>query len=279
MELTKKRARIIYDVCCEHLIEEGAKQKISITHRLIKRYMENHGYRVHDLSDVLGALIWSIHSSSMIPSVIKLDDGLIKNVLFNFDPKKIRNAYGDSARKLTIAVKGYDASIKIDGVLWQRFCVGIIDSARWISQFKDFQAFLKYVKPFHKRGFEGLTMMAESLGDGRIKGFKIALAFNFIKELGLPISKDTAKPDTHTIQTMVSLGLSKRSDSENDIVLAISNLANRIGITTFAMDRLIWLSNSGNFFKEEYERLWTPAQTPHHRQQVVKEIKKRWKQK
>ena len=123
----------------------------------------------------------------------------------------------------------------------------------------------------------GVSILIASLSDGRIKGLGSALAYDFIKNLGLTISKDCAKPDTHTRETLVALGLCKKTSSNDDVVSVISDIALKAGINTYAMDKILWLANSGNFYDETFDRLWEVSQTIEHRKTIVKAIKGRWK--
>lgn len=271
------QAKVICAVCINHLIEEGNKKGIRISNRLIESYMDGHGDIVASLNDVFQCLTGSLQNASMMPNVIKLYKGLKIQFLFGYDYQRILDKYGYSSRKLRSAAKKDNPKINTSGRLWRMFSEGVLDAAKWMSQFKDFESFEKYLLPFHENEHHGVSILIASLSDGRIKGLGSALAYDFIKNLGLTISKDCAKPDTHTRETLVALGLCKKTSSNDDVVSVISDIALKAGINTYAMDKILWLANSGNFYDETFDRLWEVSQTIEHRKTIVKAIKGRWK--
>jgi hypothetical protein len=277
MNLSKSKAKAICDVCIEHLIDEGKKQDINITRQLIKTYMDGNGNYVSSLNDVYRCLIGTLQNANRLPNVIKFYKGLDTHCFLGFDHMKMLDTYGKSIRKLRLAVKELNPDVAVNGVLWERFLTGVLDAAKWLSQFNNFKSFKNYLNAFHQKGPIGINILISVLSDGRIKGLGPALAFNFIKDLGLGISKDVAKPDTHTIKTMVALGLCKSSNNEEDVVEAIAFVASKVGISTFAMDKILWLANSGNFHDDNFGRLWGTSQTGKHRAIVVNAIKAKWR--
>ncbi len=117
----------------------------------------------------------------MMPNVIKLQD-LNKNFLLNYNCNKIIETYGDSVTKFLKAVKKYNPDVKTHGrTLWKRFACGVLDGARFFSQFKSVRDFEKFVKPYAQLGAEGAIVLAQSMGSGHLRGLGFALAMDFEK--------------------------------------------------------------------------------------------------
>jgi hypothetical protein len=199
VKLTKPKAKAVVNICRNYLIEEAANQDIKITQKMITSYLVLNP--VESLTDVFYCLIGTLQNTNMMPNVIKFYSDLNVKFLFGFNHVKVFEKYGSSVFKLKAAVREYNPNMNINGALWSRWLEGVLDSARWMLQFKNFNAFKKWIKGFHNKGFIGISVLASSLSDGRIKGLGPALSYNFIKDLGLQISKDSAKPDTHTYAT------------------------------------------------------------------------------
>lgn len=269
--LTEAQANAILKTCKEYLIKSAAASGWKISKRTISSYWTQTN-TVTNLREVFEVFVVSLQNSSMMPSAIKLDK-INKRFLLRFSPKRIRATYGENDAKLRRAIKKDNPQSKVNGILWSRFIGGITDGARWMSQFKDFSSFKRYLAHFSKLGSNGADLLARTIGDGRIRGMRFALAMNFLKELGLPISKQCVKPDVHIIKTMQSLDLCGKPCSNEDAVEAIRRIAqlSRPKMTPFAVDKLIWLANSG-FFYNHKPRLWESSQTAKHRKQLVRQI-------
>jgi len=275
MDLTKKQIKTVIDVCINHLIREGEVKNVHITRRMINSYMFKKEGTVKTLSEVYGQLVGSLQNRNRMTEVIKLYRGLDDKFLLGYNHNKILKRYKTSIKRIRLAAKKHNPDVKTSGVLWNIFAKGVIDSSIWMLQFKNFDSFKKYLKPFEKEGITGLFLLVSSLSDGRITGMGPALAFDFIKGLGLKISKQCAKPDTHIKNTIMALGLCKRSSDGYEVVSLLSAMAKKVGVSTYDLDRLIWLSNSGLFYQHDI-RLWSTTQTVKHRSAIVREIKKKW---
>lgn len=275
--LTKSKVDVIRSVCFSHLINEAKKQKrTEVNEKMINSYLSPEN-KVNSLTKVFRGLVNSLQNANRMPNVIKLKR-IEYSCLFNYDYKKILDYYGSSSAKLKKAAKKCIPNLEENGKLWNRFSQGVLDGARWMLQFKDFNSFKKYLKPFEENGPEGFNLLAESIGDGRIKGLRYTLANDFIKELGLRISEQLAKPDVNIKETLAGLGLCDVNSSTKSVVAKIREMAGKAGCTTFAMDKLLWLSNSGKFYQPKHNfRLWATSQVPKQRAILISEIKRGWR--
>lgn len=83
-----------------------------------------------------------------------------------------------------------------------------------------------------------------------IDGIGFSLACDFLKELGCV---QYGKPDTHIKDIFIELGLltgaSKYSSKADYLALKIiDDLAALNGVTSYAVDKILWLVCSGNYY-------------------------------
>ena len=111
-----------------------------------------------------------------------------------------------------------------------------------MASFNDKKAFDAFVKTFllNKYTKAALPMLLSK----EIKGFGLALACDFLKELGY---RDYPKPDTHLIKIFHSLGLSETEDPY-DVYKAIVEMAKAVKEDAYTVDRVFWLIGSGKFY-------------------------------
>jgi thermostable 8-oxoguanine DNA glycosylase len=88
-----------------------------------------------------------------------------------------------------------------------------------------------------------------------IDGFGFALSCDFLKEMGYV---KFGKPDTHIKDVFVELGLlgtvPKNSSKADYLSLRIiERIARNNNTTAYAVDKLLWLIGSGNFYLEKLE--------------------------
>ena len=222
-----------------------------VTEERIELQLQPDSGEVTSLGGVLERLMESATTAAMKPAVVgkALGEGGISRlgkVLYGFDPHKVYKEYDtDSVRllddiisklKLTHPIRREPRSI------WPRFCVTILHSAKFLTQFTDWDDFDRWVRAFDDpRSRAALPML---LGE-EIHGLGFALACDFLKELGYT---GYCKPDTHIIKTFTALGLSS-SDDDYDVFKAVVRVAENAGETPFTVDKLFWLIGSGNFYK------------------------------
>ncbi|GAB4403703.1 MAG: hypothetical protein Fur0028_16380 [Bacteroidales bacterium] len=273
MKINKRNSNIIFNICVNHVIKKAKKERFrGVDKKLIYGYLTGKS-PVNSLNVLFDRFLSVLQNTNMKPKVIKYNLGLKKKFLLGYDHINILNKY-KSAESLFRAAKRENPSLK-KGRIWLDFCQGVLDVAFWMQQFKNIDSFLKYIRPFEERGLDGIDMLVQSLADGRIKGLGPALSYNFIMELGLPISDKISKPDTHIIKTLAGLGLCKNNVRTFDAVRIVSELAEASGKTTFAFDKVIWLANSGYLHNDFDERIWTESQTTENRLELLKEIKRK----
>lgn len=268
MEINKKNSRLIVKCCYDHLFAETRSRGEEVSRREINGYLKPK--RAHNLKDVFRQMVQSLQNANMIPNVIKLKQRN-RGFLLNYNYEKILSKYNGNPTRLRTCMKELNPDIKSNEKTWRNFSEGIVDAARWVRQFKDFDSFKKYLKVFQDYGDEGITLLAESIGDGRIKGLRFTLALDFLKELGLKISSKCAKPDVHVMETLKGVGFIKKKD-EREAFKAIKEIATRIQKPEYWVDKLIWLSCSGNFYNKD-KRYWSKKEAPKYRAKLIRLIK------
>ena len=237
-----QRDRQIYELAWEYL-----EQVMGLSREEISRYLKP-GPRPTTLNEIYKRLLTSAQSSGQMHNVIGGSIGGVETlgkVLYDFDPKAVAQHY-TTWQALFDDIK---RELKPGGKLreepnssWPKFCRSIISGAHFLAQFDTSDDFYSWVDKFYSEDSTYLVpprKLAE-----QITGFGLALAMNFLKELGY---ERYAKPDTHLIAICTGLDLAQ-SDSTDDIFNAITRIASHAGVTPYNVDMLFWLIGSGDFY-------------------------------
>lgn len=84
----------------------------------------------------------------------------------------------------------------------------------------------------------------------KVNGFGLALACDFLKELGYV---KYAKPDVYLKKIFTSLELCSAKASDYDVLEAIIRVAQHAGVTPYKVDKVFWLIGSGDFLQRQKE--------------------------
>lgn len=126
---------------------------------------------------------------------------------------------------------------------WKKWSNSIVDSARFVSGFKDAEEFRGFVGQF---SFNTSTRMAlPLLISTKIRGMGFALACNALKELGYV---DYPKPDVHMEDICVACGLS--GDKPYEVFEALVRMAEDNQVTPYEVDKTLWLICSGKYYND-----------------------------
>ena len=145
-------------------------------------------------------MIHSAQNYQRMPNVIKFQERRekIKNILFDFDVKKIVETY-EIEELYRIFRKEFNitsADNKFNS--WHKWSKSIIDSAKFLSEFKNVDDFKGFVGQFD---YNVHTRMAlPLLISEKISGMGFALACDFLKELGYI---NYPKPDVQLMYFMI----------------------------------------------------------------------------
>ena len=103
----------------------------------------------------------------------------------------------------------------------------------------------------------------------KIHGFGLALACDFLKELGY---RDYSKPDTHLIKIFYELGLCESSEPY-EVYKSIREMAKVVGDDAYSVDKIFYLIGSGNFYLVEEIK----EKVGRNEDKFIKEVKKKLK--
>jgi len=211
---------------------------------ILARHLE-HEARFNNIKDANKRLIESLANRNMMASVInfKGKEKQLRSLLCNYDPAAIINKYPTPVDLLDVFKKNFkikNAHSKRN--LWRKFSEGIISGSKFMSSFKDKDEFDGFVKTFalNKYTKAALPMLLSK----EIRGFGLALACDFVKELGY---RDYPKPDVHLIKIFKELGLVTSTDSY-EVYKAIIEMSEAVGEDAYTVDKIFWLISSGRFY-------------------------------
>lgn len=135
------------------------------------------------------------------------------------------------------------------------YCLSILDSAKFLSEFNNLKAFIRKINNNPEQGVKDLQQIS-GLGD--------ALSRDLLKGLGYV---QLVKSDVHTKTIAIELEIVKINPKDVEVSKALQKLATEINVTPFALDRLLWLIGSGNFFERD-------AHTNEQKERIQKAIEK-----
>jgi hypothetical protein len=213
----------------------------------------------------------------MSPNVIgkaisgrKGDIDPLGEILFGFDPKQTCEEYRNySAEVLFENIRPtlvYQPAVGKNS-LWLRYCKTIISSSIFLSQFDSHVGFYEFVDTYYQE--DRMRPFLPMLLSYEIDGFGFALSCDFLKEMGYV---KFGKPDTHVKDVFVALGLlgntSKNSSKADYLSLRIiEHIATVNNTSAYAVDKLLWLIGSGNFYLDKLEVPSKKNEFIHHMKQ------------
>lgn len=239
LDITKQQATNFWDICNEYL---ASKTNMNAIRELVSKSANP---ILTDLSKIYIRLLESLSNKQGMPKSIGPIERLSK-VLKEFYPADVHAQYGLDWESLFDVIRTKikpqsRMNKRVPQNYWVVFSKGALDSATFLSKFKSGEEFADTVSLFAKS--EILIAALPKLLEFEIHGLGFALACDFLKESGWP---EYAKPDVHTKKILLGVGLSDGSDYGT--FKAILLIAKHIGETPYTVDKLIWLSGSGNLY-------------------------------
>lgn len=194
------------------------------------------------LKNIFVRLITSCQNRSMMPNVIKFDDRKeqFAHILEDFDYSKILTKYKTSESLYKAFEKTFGVN-KEHNSLWILFSKSVLDSAKFISKFKDVEDFKQTINNIAAH-FPYTMMIPKMIGE-EIDGMGEVLACDFIKEIGYV---DFAKPDVH-IEAIIK-ALKGQDMKPKEVLAEVQNIASTANTTTYEIDKLLWLIASGKYY-------------------------------
>ncbi|WP_026658195.1 hypothetical protein [Butyrivibrio sp. AC2005] len=210
---------------------------------------DNKDYKT--LDDIFVRFIHSAQNYQSMPNVIafKKRKEEVGKILHGFDhvrvsamnPKELCQTFRDA-----FGVKSADNKNNS----WSKWSHAIVDSAKFLMEFKNPDDFEKFVNLF---GYNVHTSMAlPLLISHKINGIGFALACDLLKELGFT---RYPKPDVHLMDVFSSFGLSEHEQiSTFEAIVRMANYVYEDGdktVTPYKVDKIFWLICSGKFYMED----------------------------
>lgn len=202
----------------------------------------------YSLKDALRMLIICLQDYQAMPKVIKYKErqALINPVICDLDSEEIVKQWDGETlyRKFCTMFEIHNQESKRNS--WLKFAKGIVSSAKFLSRFdtvEDFKGFLDCFR-YNEYTKEALPLLLSQ----EIYGIQFALACNWLKELGLTYYP---KPDIHMVKVFSALGICE--ENEVDCYKAMIVLAEKCSVSTYSLDKVVWLICSGNYYRQEIE--------------------------
>jgi len=243
------RERAFCDAARDYLLSFSA---FGVNSEVLDHYLEpDHRLRVGSIDRVYYQLLWSSQNAQMRTAVVtgSMDHGMdsLAPVLFGFDPSAVLEHYGDDADAVLddiVAKVGPRGEIRrTRRSVWPQFCRSVLSGARFLTQFRDAEAFYRWAD-----GFDADVLTRPDLPavvSEQVSGVGFALACDFVKELGY---SNYGKPDVHIKRILEGLGLIPESASDREAFAALTSFSDAAGLSAYHVDKLMWLVGSGKFY-------------------------------
>lgn len=239
----REKYRLVFE-SAKRFLNDVVAQYPELNESILKKHLE-HEARFDNVRDANKRLIESLSNRNMMASVINFQgrETQLRSILCNFDPQAIVNKYHSATELFDV----FKSNFKIRNVqskrnLWRKFSEGIISGSKFMASFKSKEEFDSFIKTFalNKYTKAALPMLLSK----EIQGFGLALACDFIKELGY---RDYPKPDVHLIKIFSDLGLASSADPY-EVYKSIIEMSEAVGEDAYTVDKIFWLISSGRFY-------------------------------
>lgn len=207
--------------------------------------------------DILSAMLYSCQNKQEANRVIEgsISGGwaALGALLLDFEPEAILAKWPND----DILLNDLLSSGKIQGQprlslrsRWPQFCRSVLSASRFMTRFPSGPDFIAWIEMF--RATPDTAAALPLILEKEIFGFGVALACDFLKELGFV---EFPKPDVHIRALAEALGIST-TDSDYLLmrdIMALKPILAEIGLTPYDFDKLLWLIGSGRFYRVESE--------------------------
>lgn len=239
------RNRAIFDAARQYLLEFDG-----VTNRIIDDHLSWKKTSINDLSDLFRLMIDHAKNRQGMPNAIGNVD-LLRKVLFNFNHSRVLEKYqtnwGDLFDEIKRSVNVPARMVKSNTHnYWVIYCKSILSIALFVNRFDSINAFRTYVDQFIKSDTPDTRLALPLLLQEEIFGYRFALACDFLKE---NIDPHFVKPDVHIKEIFTGLKLSEKGASDFQIFRDVILFSESISELPYAVDKLLWLIGSGNFYK------------------------------
>lgn len=247
----------------------------------LENYFYGDSRNYESLKDIYIQFITSAQNYQHMPSVIKFSQRKedVSEMLYKYDIQRISEM---DSEKLYREFRDRFKVTSKDGKnnSWYKWSCTIVDSAKFVSGFKDASDFDEFVKRFD---YNAISRMAlPLLIKSKIRGIGFVLACDLLKELGYT---NYPKPDVHMIDVFYGICLceaisnsSNSSNSSEEKLISVFEAIERMAddcrtvddsVTPYKVDKVFWLICSGYYYKERQ-----PIRIKGHKKELIKLLKK-----
>ncbi len=230
--------------CAKRFLDNLIVQYQELSDSVLVKHLE-HKSKFNNIRDANRRLIESLSNRNMMASVINFKgrEKRLKSILCDYDAKAILSKYSNAVELFKAFRNQFDIkNVQSKRNLWWKFSEGIISGSSFMVSFKDKDQLDSFIKTFSLNKYTKAAL--PMLLSREIKGFGLALACDFLKELGY---RDYPKPDVHLIKIFSELKLSKSSDPY-EVYKAIIEMSEAVGEDAYTVDKIFWLISSGRFY-------------------------------
>lgn len=239
----EEKYKLVFE-CAKQFLKDIIAEYPDLNQSILEKHLE-HEARFDNIVDANKRLIESLSNRNMMASVInfKGKETQLREILCNYEPQAIINKYSSANELFGAFKKNFEIkNVQSKGNLWRKFSEGIISGSKFMASFKNKEEFDSFIKTFslNKYTKAALPMLLSK----EIRGFGLALACDFIKELGY---RDYPKPDVHLIKIFSSLGLAT-STEPYEVYKSIIEMSEAVEEDAYTVDKIFWLISSGRFY-------------------------------
>ena len=243
----KEKMHTLYKCSYEYLLKI---KPVEISEAGLNKYFIGDRRDFKSIQDVYEQFISSAQNYRSMPNTIKYTERRvqIKSILYDFNVQKIKAMdVGDLYYKFRDAFSIMSNDSKMNS--WYKWSCSVVDSAKFLSEFKNTDDFREFVKRFD---YNRSTRMAlPLLIHTKIRGIGFALACDALKELGYI---DYPKPDVHLIEIFSRLGLSESDPvSVFETIVEMADVCKEIDpeASPYKINKILWLICSGRFYLDD----------------------------
>jgi SAM-dependent methyltransferase len=246
--LPKGRAE---QVLAEHLdLVDGSQSPVSL--EALYEGLLISGQNTQGKPNMIGGSIKGIHN--------------LAQVTFGFNPHRVAEHYLTSRQlfeELKRVLKPTGRVNEAASGAWPKYCRTMLDAAKFMSQFKDGKDFYGWANTMYQdpRSQDAIPMLIAQ----HVAGIGYSLGCDFLKEKGFI---NFGKADVHIKDILASVGLCDKNAADIDCQRELRAIAKAVGVSTYKVDKLVWLIGSGTFYmasvpvapilksKDKFQKAW-----------------------
>lgn len=272
-----------YEKTYSYLLERANSQPIPIDEEKVKKYLNAREgnfslfepYKDDPMKNLYFRLAFHARNAQRISSTISFDDNTkveeLKNLLCDMDYKAVLKKFSNVEELQRDVARIFNAPGSSRRNFSYRYSKSLLYSAEFLTRYANFD---ELKMDFIRRG----DMLPIHISF-ETHGFGIALACDFVKELGID-EIDFPKPDVHIKEILCELGFLKRDDRnlEYHTIFAVKDIAaemtKAIGkkVTAYALDKIWWLISTETFYGDEDKRNVSDTKRKRYIEHIKKEF-------